>query len=179
MPMSNQYKNRLYPVLNRIAKHFGTPFHIYDEAGIRATGQTLINAFAKFKTFREYFAVKALPNPRILKIMKGMGFGFDCSSIAELVLSRQAGAHGKDIMFTSNNTSREEFLAVDGGILVKEGETVSVATLMAVKGDLGILRKTVETFIGEQDERERKTRSAVARLEADFIRRFVEFGKNA
>ena len=76
-------------------------------------------------------------------------------------------------------TGREEFLAVDGGILVKEGEKVSVATLMAVKGDLGALRKTVETFIGELTERERKTRSAVARLEADFIRRFVEFGKNA
>lgn len=74
---------------------------------------------------------------------------------------------------------REEFLAVDGGILVKEGESVSVATRMAVKGDLGSLRKQVESFIRDLDERERKTRSAAARLEADFIRRFVEFGKNA
>ena len=74
---------------------------------------------------------------------------------------------------------REEFLAVDGGILVKEGDSVSVATRAAVKGELGALEEKVESFIRDLDERERKTRSAVARLEADFIRRFVEFGKNA
>lgn len=116
MPMSLPFQQRLFPVLREIADHFGTPFHIYDEVGIRQTGQTLIEAFAAIKGFREYFAVKALPNPEILRIMRDMGFGFDCSSIPELMLSRQIGAFGDDIMFTSNNTTAEEFrVALDEG----------------------------------------------------------------
>lgn len=117
MPMSQEYKDRLFPVLDAICDHYGTPFHIYDEAGIRATGRNLRAAFAGLDRFREYYAVKALPNPRILAIMKDMGFGFDCSSIAELQLSRQVGGRGEEIMFTSNNTSHAEFLeaAKDGG----------------------------------------------------------------
>ena len=75
--------------------------------------------------------------------------------------------------------SGETFIAVNGGILVKQGDTVQVATRLAVKGELGLLHETVDRFINDMDERERKTRSAVARLEADFVRRFVEFGKNA
>ena len=77
---------------------------------------------------------------------------------------------------TSGN--RENFMAVNGGILVKQGDTVAVATRMAVSGELGTLHETVNRFINNMDERERKSRSAVARLEADFVRRFVEFGKN-
>lgn len=73
----------------------------------------------------------------------------------------------------------ENFMAVNGGILVKQGDTVQVATRMAVSGELGLLHETVNRFINDMDERERKARSAVARLEADFVRRFVEFGKNA
>ena len=72
----------------------------------------------------------------------------------------------------------ESFLAVNGGILVKQGNVVRVATRMAVKGELGLLHETVNRFISHMDERERKTRQAVARLEADFVRRFVEFDKN-
>ena len=75
--------------------------------------------------------------------------------------------------------SGETFIAVNGGILVKQGDRVLVATRMAVKGELGLLHETVDRFINDMDERERKARSAVARLEADFVRRFVEFGKNA
>ncbi len=120
MPMSPDFEKRLYPVLDRIVAHFGTPFHIYDEMGIRQTGETLKRAFSGIDGFREYFAVKALPNPRILEIMRAMGFGFDCSSIAELRLSRRIGARGEEIMFTSNNTSREDFLeaAQDGGCIL-------------------------------------------------------------
>ncbi len=120
MPMSQDFNARLTPILNEIVRHFGTPFHIYDEAGIRKTGQELIEAFSGVKGFREYFAVKALPNPSILDLMNRMGFGFDCSSIPELVLSRQTGAGGDDIMFTSNNTTREDFLAAaaDGGSIL-------------------------------------------------------------
>jgi diaminopimelate decarboxylase len=118
--MSPDFEKRLYPVLDRIVAHFGTPFHIYDEMGIRQTGETLKRAFSGIDGFREYFAVKALPNPRILEIMRAMGFGFDCSSIAELRLSRRIGARGEEIMFTSNNTSREDFLeaAQDGGCIL-------------------------------------------------------------
>ncbi len=120
MPMSQAFKERLYPVLADIVSHYGTPFHIYDEIGIRETGRQLTATFSCLEGFREYFAVKALPNPRILEIMAEMGFGFDCSSVAELVLGRRAGARGEDLMFTSNNTSQDEFLAAaaDGGCIL-------------------------------------------------------------
>ena len=74
---------------------------------------------------------------------------------------------------------KETFLALNGGILVKQGDQVSIATRAAIHGELGALKKAVEDFITDLDEKERKTRTAVAKLEADFIRRFVEFGKNA
>ena len=111
MPMGDGFRQRLLPLVAEVADHYGTPFHIYDERGIRETGRALQQAFANLEVFREYYAVKALPNPAILAIMRELGFGFDCSSIAELELSRRIGARGDDLMFTSNNTSREEFLA--------------------------------------------------------------------
>jgi diaminopimelate decarboxylase len=118
--MSQSFQDRLFPIAADIARHYGTPFHIYDEAGIRATGEELKKAFANIDGFREYYAVKALPNPRILEIMKDLGFGFDCSSIPELIMSRQVGGTGEDIMFTSNNTTQEEFqsAAAEGGCIL-------------------------------------------------------------
>ncbi|GAB4298974.1 MAG: diaminopimelate decarboxylase [Desulfuromonadia bacterium] len=118
--MSSDFMNRLFPKLQSIVEHYGTPFHIYDETGIRETGERLKTAFAPIEGFREYFAVKALPNRRIQEIMYSQGFGFDCSSIPELVLARNTGARGEEIMFTSNNTSREEFLFAekDGGCIL-------------------------------------------------------------
>ena len=120
MPMSQEFKQRLFPRVKEIAAHYGTPFHLYDEAGILATGAALKEAFAGIDGFREYYAVKALPNPRILALMKQMEFGFDCSSIPELVMSRQVGGSGEEIMFTSNNTSPEEFAAAaaEGGSIL-------------------------------------------------------------
>ncbi len=120
MPISPSFRERLYPVLADVAAQFGTPFHIYDEQGLYATGEALKQAFSGIRDFREYYAVKALPNPRILAIMRAMGFGFDCSSIPELVLARQIGARGNEIMFTSNNTTRDEFevAAADGGCIL-------------------------------------------------------------
>jgi len=109
--MSADFEKRLSPRLREIVEHYGTPFHIYDETGIRETGENLKTAFQQAPGFREYFAVKALPNPRILQIMQSMGFGFDCSSIAELRLSRRIGARGEAIMFPSTNTSQAEFEA--------------------------------------------------------------------
>ena len=120
MPIQPSFRQRLYPLLPQIADQFGTPFHIYDEAGIRQTGQQLIQTFANIPGFKEFFAVKALPNPRILAIMRDMGFGFDCSSIAELILARQVGGRGDELMFTSNNTSQQDFEAAadDGGCIL-------------------------------------------------------------
>jgi diaminopimelate decarboxylase len=120
MPMSDSFQQRLFPILPETAEHFGTPFHIYDETGIRGTGAALKAAFAGCAGFQEYFAVKALPNPHILSIIRDMRFGFDCSSIPELMLARQVGACGEDIMFTSNNTSPAEFDAAlaDGGCIL-------------------------------------------------------------
>lgn len=120
MPMSEDFKSRLFPIVDQLVEHYGTPFHVYDEVGIRQTGEELKRAFSGIEGFREYYAVKALPNPRILDLMQDMGFGYDCSSIAELVLSRNAGGRGEDIMFTSNNTTLEEFnaAAADGGAVL-------------------------------------------------------------
>jgi diaminopimelate decarboxylase len=118
--MSQDFKQRLFPRVNAIAAHYGTPFHIYDEKGIRETGEHLKKIFAGVPGFREYFAVKALPNKKIMEIMLDMGFGFDCSSMPEVYMSRELGAKPEDIMFTSNNTSQEEFeyAARDGGCIL-------------------------------------------------------------
>ncbi|MFH1155805.1 MAG: diaminopimelate decarboxylase [Pseudomonadota bacterium] len=120
MPMSTGFKTRLSSIIEAAADHFGTPFHIYDETGIRETGAHLKNTFSAFNGFQEYFAVKALPNPTIMAIMRDMGFGFDCSSSPELILARRVGSRGEEIMFTSNNTSQEQFreAAQDGGCIL-------------------------------------------------------------
>jgi diaminopimelate decarboxylase len=120
MPISSDFEQRLNPILKQIVEHYGTPFHIYDESGIRETGEALKQAFSGIAGFKEYYAVKALPNPKILEIMKSMDFGFDCSSVAELQLSRATGAQGEEIMFTSNNTSQTDFseAAAEGGCVL-------------------------------------------------------------
>ncbi|MBF0241815.1 MAG: diaminopimelate decarboxylase [Desulfamplus sp.] len=109
MPMSDGFKERLSSVVKRAVDHFETPFHIYDEIGIVNTANELKKAFWGREGFKEFFAVKALPNPTIMKIMKDQGFGFDCSSSPEIVLSRNIGSTGEEIMFTSNNTSIDQF----------------------------------------------------------------------
>lgn len=115
--MSAAFANRLLPVLVDIAREFGTPFHIYDEAGIVEGGHRLNDALAAVAGFREFFAIKALPNLRILDLLRReLGFGFDCGSIAELKMARRIGAGADDILFSSNNTSREEYAeALDHG----------------------------------------------------------------
>ena len=90
-----------------IAK-YPTPFHIYDEAGIRRNARELYKAFSWNKGYREYFAVKATPNPYILKILKEEGCGVDCSSLTELMMSECCGFSGSDIMFSSNVTPKED-----------------------------------------------------------------------
>ncbi len=116
MPMSSEFKTRLSSVIENAAAAFGTPFHIYDEAGIIQTCEKLKKVFVPIKGFKEYFAVKALPNPAVMTVLKSQGFGFDCSSVAELMLSRKVGSQAEEIMFTSNNTTREQLkIAMDQG----------------------------------------------------------------
>ncbi len=95
--------------LDEIIKKYPTPFHLYDEKGIRQTAQQLNKAFSWNKGFKEYFAVKATPNPFILKILKEEGCGTDCSSLTELMMSEAVGFNGDQIMFSSNATPAKEF----------------------------------------------------------------------
>lgn len=96
--------------LETIVEQYPTPFHLYDEAGIRRTARALNEAFAWNKGFREYFAVKATPNPTILKILKEENCGVDCASYTELLMSRACGFSGEEIMFSSNVTPAEDYL---------------------------------------------------------------------
>ncbi|WP_443740047.1 diaminopimelate decarboxylase family protein [Treponema sp.] len=96
--------------LAEVAEKFPTPFYIYDEKAIRDNMRYFKNAFSIFPEFREYFAVKALPNPYILKILESEGCGADCSSLPELILSEKSGIGGQRVMFTSNDTPAEEFV---------------------------------------------------------------------
>lgn len=100
--------------VREIAKTYPTPFHIYDEAGIRANVRRLREAFAWNPGFREYFAVKATPTPGILRILHEEGCGMDCSSLTELLMAERLGIVGEDIMFSSNATPAEEFQKARG-----------------------------------------------------------------
>ena len=99
--------------LESIVDRYPTPFHIYDEKGIRENARALKAAFAWNPGYREYFAVKATPTPGILKVLKEEGCGCDCSSLAELLMSEKCGITGEDIMFSSNETPAEEFQLAD------------------------------------------------------------------
>jgi diaminopimelate decarboxylase len=96
--------------ITEIIADFPTPFHIYDEKNIIANARKMKDAFSIVNGFKEYFAVKALPNPYIMKILKKEGFGADCSSLPELLLAEKTGIVGEDIMFSSNDTPAEEFI---------------------------------------------------------------------
>ena len=95
--------------LEEIIKIYPTPFHIYDEKGIRENARKLKQAFAWNKGFKEYFAVKATPNPFLLKVLHEEGCGTDCSSMTELMMSEKVGVLGEEIMFSSNETPAGEF----------------------------------------------------------------------
>lgn len=95
--------------LEKVIEKYPTPFHIYDEKAIRSNMQRLFKAFSWAPGFREYYAVKAAPNPRLLQILSEEGAGADCSSLAELILSDKSGITGERIMLTSNDTPADEF----------------------------------------------------------------------
>lgn len=124
-----------------LTKTYPTPFYIYDEKGIRDNALRLKEAFSWNKGFKEYFAIKATPNPYILKILQSVGCGVDCSSMTELMLAKVCGFAGDDIMFSSNETPLEEFkFAQDlGGIINLD----DITHIEAVEKVLGYFPKTI------------------------------------
>ena len=119
----------------QIAKKFPTPFYLYDEAGIRNRARLVNKAFGWNKGFKEYFAVKATPNPYILQILKEEGCGADCSSLTELQMSHAAGLTGHNIMFSSNETPAEDMqLAKAMGAIINLDDLTHVEFLEQVAG---------------------------------------------
>ena len=119
-----------------IAEAIPTPFHLYDEAGIRQRARELNAAFAWNKGFKEYFAVKATPHPFILKVLSEEGCGCDCASYAELLLAEAAGCTGKDVMFSSNVTPELDMQkAYDMGVYINLDDATHVELLEKVAGE--------------------------------------------
>ena len=122
-------------IVERIAAQYPTPFYLYDEKGIRENARKLKQAFAWNKGYREYFAVKATPNPFILKILQEEGCGVDCSSLTELMMSEACGFSGSDIMFSSNVTPAEDFkLAKKLGAYINLDDITHIDFLEQVAG---------------------------------------------
>lgn len=148
-------------VLQQIASEYPTPFYLYDEAGIRETARTLNDAFAWSPKFKEYFAVKATPNPHIVQLLREEGCGADCSSLAELVLCEQLGMSGQDLMFTSNNTLWKEYQrAKEMGAIINIDDIthvdyidqhVGLPELVSVRYNPGPLREG-NAIIGKPEE---------------------------
>ncbi|MGN0570207.1 MAG: diaminopimelate decarboxylase [Candidatus Fimenecus sp.] len=123
--------------LEEIAAKYPTPFHIYDEAGIRRNAENLKKAFAWNKGFKEYFAVKATPNPFLINILREYGCGCDCSSVTELMLSKAIGAVGDDVMFSSNDTPPTEFkYAADMGAIINLDDITHIDIVEKTLGKL-------------------------------------------
>ena len=123
--------------LEKIAQEYPTPFHLYDEKGIRENVRELKEAFSWNKGYKEYFAVKATPNPFLIEILREYGCGCDCSSMTELMLSKAIGAVGNDIMFSSNDTPAEEFqYANEIGATINLDDITHIEALEKVIGTL-------------------------------------------
>ncbi|MCG6189090.1 diaminopimelate decarboxylase [Maribellus maritimus] len=116
--------------IEKIIETHPTPFHIYDEKAIRENARNFINAFSWNEGFKEYFAIKAAPNPYLMRILREEGFGIDCSSIAELELAKRVGMRGEEIILTSNDTPAYEFqLASDLGAIINLDDISHIAFL--------------------------------------------------
>ena len=127
--------------LESIVQQYPTPFHLYDEKGIRENARRLKEAFAWNPGFKEYFAVKATPNPAILKLLREEGCGVDCSSLTELMLSDKCGFAGSEIMFSSNETPAEEFvLAARLGAIINLDDFTHIDFL---KETIGYIPETI------------------------------------
>lgn len=147
--------------IEEITRQYPTPVYVYDEKGIRQNARALKQALAWNPAFKNYFAVKATPNPTILKLLREEGLGMDCSSLPELLLSQRAGATGEDIMFTSNNTLAKEYrIAVELGAIVNLDDIthidylereVGLPELMCFRYNPGPLREG-NAIIGKPEE---------------------------
>ena len=127
--------------LQEIVTRYPTPFHLYDEKGIRENARALYRAFAWNPGFKEYFAVKATPNPQILKLLRQEGCGVDCSSLTELMMSDRCGFRGGEIMFSSNDTPAEEF-----ALAAKLGATINLDDITHIdflKDTIGYIPKKI------------------------------------
>ncbi|MDP2864448.1 MAG: diaminopimelate decarboxylase [bacterium] len=123
MPMSKEYQNRLFPILPEVVRYFDTPFIILDKVGIFETVENMKVAFQDVNDnygFKQFFALKTCPLPAILDIMRELNSGLDCSSKPELAMGRSVGFYGEEIIFSSNDTSQEEFKAAltNGGCIL-------------------------------------------------------------
>ena len=124
-------------MIEKIVKDYPTPFHIYDEKGIRENAQAVKEAFAWNKGFKEYFAVKATPNPFLMDLLHEYGCGCDCSSLTELMLSNAIGIRGEDIMFSSNDTPREDYeYAAKIGAIINLDDITHIDFLENILGKL-------------------------------------------
>lgn len=127
--------------LQSITEQFPTPFYLYDERGIRENAQRLRTAFAWNPGYKEFFAVKATPNPSILNLLREEGCGMDCSSLTELMLSDNCGIRGGEIMFSSNNTPPEEFV-----LAAKLGATINLDDITHIdflKNTIGFIPEVI------------------------------------
>ena len=123
--------------IEEITKTYPTPFHIYDEKGIRENAKAVKEAFAWNKGFKEYFAVKATPNPFLIDILHEYGCGCDCSSLTELMLSNALGINGEDVMFSSNDTPQEDYeYAAKIGAIINLDDITHIAFLEKILGKL-------------------------------------------
>jgi diaminopimelate decarboxylase len=148
--------------LEEIIKKHPTPFHIYDEDGIRKNARTLLEAFSWAPRFKEYYAVKACPNPSLLKIFREEGIGADCSSLAELLLAEMVGLSGEEIMFSSNDTPVEDFQkARQLGAIINLDDIshidylekhAGIPDIISFRYNPGPLLKTSNTIIGHPEE---------------------------
>ena len=148
--------------IEAIAEQYGTPFHIYDEKAIRDNIRRLQAAFAWAPDFQEYFAVKATPNPHILKILAEEGAGADCSSLPELILAERVGLKGEEIVFTSNDTPANEFVkGKELGVIVNLDDITHIDYLDKVAGmpemisfryNPGPMREGGNSIIGNPEE---------------------------
>jgi len=148
--------------LESIVQEFGTPFHIYDEDAIRKNVRRLQAAFSWSKDFKEYFAVKATPNPYILKLLREEGIGADCSSLPELILAEKVGLSGEEIVFTSNDTPAGEYQkARELGAIINLDDITHIDFLHKVAGipemisfryNPGSLRQGGNAIIGNPEE---------------------------
>jgi len=172
--------------LEKVIETFPTPFHIYDEKAIRENARALTKAFSAFPGFTEYFAVKALPNPYILKILASEGFGADCSSLSELLLAKAAGITGENIIFTSNDTPAEEFVTAKelGAIINLDDEShigflessAGLPDLVCLRYNPGSLREG-NAIIGKPEEAKygltrEQLMTGFATLKAKGVKRF-------